>query len=292
MQRQTQRSVWIQLNVHPEGRLGAGGRRTERENAALCKRFNPHAAATLERTSASVRNCRAMAPRDAPSATRIETSLVRCTARPRSRFETFVHATRNTNAYSTGTSYTATRRSANAQPCGEAMRRADRTPSFVRGCSAPSRLAIRANSPLACAKVTPSRRRPTARTRWPEPHGWLTDRRRSGTQSFSEFGKPNPSGITTMIVAGCPFMRTMRPITAESPAYRSRQTAADGDPRRPGDLVFCWRNSRPSAGRTRVIVNASAVTRAASRCPGRSSPLILMVCIGRYAPNASNENDF
>ena len=56
----------------------------------------PSSAATSDNTSASARNCLTTCDRDAPSAVRIPTSLVRCAARSSSRLATLAQAMSST----------------------------------------------------------------------------------------------------------------------------------------------------------------------------------------------------
>ena len=179
----------------------------------------PAIAPPAESTSASVRNCRTTAARDAPSAVRMPTSFVLCAARSRRRFATFAQAMRRTRNTAPSIEYSSWR------GCGPICASMNPLTSAVKFAfdslnSAASCLAIVAKSTVAWSIVTPGLSFPITFSPCPSPRLPASGSICNGSQMLAPSGNEYFSGITPTIVNGWPFARITWPSTLDSPPKR------------------------------------------------------------------------
>ena len=167
----------------------------------------------------SVRSCRAMRARLAPSAMRTAISWRRVAARIKSRFATLAQAISSTNA----TAPTRTSSEVRTLPIRVSLSGMIRATGLIppaRGSGGIAR-AIASSSLFACSGVASARSRPMTGKRKELPG---SSRSASGVQTWEAAGNVNPRGMTPTTVRVMPSRVIAFPRIARSPLKRARQS--------------------------------------------------------------------
>ena len=157
--------------------------------------------------------------RVAPSDARIASSRARRVARANCMFITFTQAMRRTPTPNPSMVSSVPRSGSGVNVLMSGCTRPVLNGLFVSGYASAKRLANVVNSALAWSSETPCLIRPSteeliARGSFRARTG---NSGKSGSQSSSFVGKLKPEGITPMMVAGLPLIRTCLPMTSDAP---------------------------------------------------------------------------